>query len=150
LSPTSAGGPLHASFTVGFYRAPAMSNVLAVEAVNVTKRYGDLVAVDGVSIDVGQGEVYGVPGPNGAGKTTFLRMLFGLIRSDGGTIHLFGRTWDSDGPYDQQAVRPRRRTTSSVTFPLLARQSAAELAVEVAPVIGTAPELTTLTLKRRG
>src|SRR3954463_851540 len=75
---------------------------------------------------------------------------FGLIRSDGGTIHLFGRTWDSDGPYDQQAVRPRRRTTSSVTFPLLARQSAAELAVEVAPVIGTAPELTTLTLKRRG
>ena len=43
------------------------------------------------------GEVYGVLGPNGAGKTTFLRMLFGLIRPDAGTIRVFGRTWDEPG-----------------------------------------------------
>jgi ABC-2 type transport system ATP-binding protein len=75
-----------------------MTAVLAVDAVDVTKRYGDLIAVDSISLQVGQGEVYGVLGPNGAGKTTFLRMLFGLIRPDGGTIRLFDRTWEHDGP----------------------------------------------------
>jgi ABC-2 type transport system ATP-binding protein len=74
-----------------------MSDVLAVDAVDVTKRFGDLVAVDAISVQVAQGEVYGVLGPNGAGKTTFLRMLFGLIRPDGGSIHLFGREWAKDG-----------------------------------------------------
>ena len=71
---------------------------LAVQAVDVTKRYDELVAVDRISLDVAQGEVYGVLGPNGAGKTTFLRMLFGLIRADGGTIRLFGRSWAEHGP----------------------------------------------------
>ena len=75
-----------------------MTTPLAVEAIDVTKRYEELVAVDGISLEVAQGEVYGVLGPNGAGKTTFLRMLFGLIHADGGTIRLFGRTWASDGP----------------------------------------------------
>ena len=72
-------------------------DVLAVDAVGVTKRYGDLVAVNEISVQVGQGEVYGVLGPNGAGKTTFMRMLFGLIRPDAGEIRLFGRTWAEDG-----------------------------------------------------
>src|SRR6478672_2793147 len=73
-----------------------MSGVLAVDAVDVTKRYGALVAVDGISVRVGQGEVYGLLGPNGAGKTTLMRMLFGLIRPDAGEIRLFGRTWAED------------------------------------------------------
>ena len=68
----------------------------AVDVVGVTKRYGPLVAVDDVSVRVGQGEVYGILGPNGAGKTTLLRMLFGLIRPDSGTIRVFGRTWAED------------------------------------------------------
>jgi ABC-2 type transport system ATP-binding protein len=55
------------------------------------KRYGDLVAVDGVDLTVPAGDVYGLLGPNGAGKTTFMRMLFGLIRPDEGRIELFGR-----------------------------------------------------------
>ena len=74
-----------------------MTSVLAVNAVEVTKTYGALRAVDGVSIQVAQGEVYGVLGPNGAGKTTFLRMLFGLIAPDRGAIELFGRSWERDG-----------------------------------------------------
>jgi ABC-2 type transport system ATP-binding protein len=74
-----------------------MSDPLAVDAVDITKRFGDLVAVDAVSMQVAQGEVYGVLGPNGAGKTTFLRMLFGLIRPDAGTLRVFGRTWDEAG-----------------------------------------------------
>jgi ABC-2 type transport system ATP-binding protein len=75
-----------------------MSEVLAVDAVEVTKRYGSLTAVDGISMQVAQGEIYGVLGPNGAGKTTFLRMLFGLIRPDSGTLRVLGRDWAVDGP----------------------------------------------------
>jgi ABC-2 type transport system ATP-binding protein len=74
-----------------------MSDVLAVDAVGLTKTYGTLTAVDRLSVRVGQGEVYGVLGPNGAGKTTFLRMLFGLIRPDSGKLSVFGRSWDRDG-----------------------------------------------------
>jgi ABC-2 type transport system ATP-binding protein len=74
-----------------------MSDVLAVEAVDLTKRFGALTAVDKITVRVAQGEVYGVLGPNGAGKTTFLRMLFGLIRPDAGSVRLFGREWDRDG-----------------------------------------------------
>src|SRR6195952_3767815 len=71
--------------------------VLAVDAVAVTKTYGELTAVDAINMQVAQGEVYGVLGPNGAGKTTFLRMLFGLIRPDGGSLHVLGRSWPADG-----------------------------------------------------
>jgi len=74
-----------------------LTSVPAVDAVAVTKRYGDLIAVDAITMQVAQGEVYGVLGPNGAGKTTFLRMLFGLIRADAGTIKLFGRTREEAG-----------------------------------------------------
>ena len=70
---------------------------LAVDARGVTKSFGSLRAVDDISVQVAAGEVYGVLGPNGAGKTTFLRMLFGLIRPDSGTISVFGRTWERDG-----------------------------------------------------
>jgi ABC-2 type transport system ATP-binding protein len=75
----------------------AMSDPLAVNAVNLTKTYGQVTAVDDVTIQVAQGEVYGVLGPNGAGKTTFLRMLFGLIRPDAGTLEILGRSWQRDG-----------------------------------------------------
>jgi ABC-2 type transport system ATP-binding protein len=74
-----------------------MSDVLAVNAVNLTKTYGPLTAVDNITVQVAQGEVYGILGPNGAGKTTFLRMLFGLIRPDSGTLEVFGRSWSEHG-----------------------------------------------------
>ena len=74
-----------------------MNDVLAVDAQGVSKSYGSLRAVDDISIQVAPGEVYGVLGPNGAGKTTFLRMLFGLIAPDAGTLEVFGRSWQRDG-----------------------------------------------------
>jgi ABC-2 type transport system ATP-binding protein len=74
------------------------AGVPAVEASGLVKRFGGLTAVDHVDLRVDVGEVYGILGPNGAGKTTFLRMLFGLIRPDAGTLRLFGRTWDEAGP----------------------------------------------------
>jgi ABC-2 type transport system ATP-binding protein len=66
-------------------------SALPVETRGLVKRYGDLVAVDGVDLVVGPGDVYGYLGPNGAGKTTSLRMLLGLIRPTAGSGRLFGR-----------------------------------------------------------
>ena len=74
-----------------------MTEPLAVDAQGIVKSFGAVRAVDGVSIRVAPGEVYGVLGPNGAGKTTFLRMLFGLIRPDAGTLNVLGRSWEKDG-----------------------------------------------------
>ena len=74
-----------------------MSQPLAVDADGLCKSFGPVRAVSDVSLQVAPGEVYGVLGPNGAGKTTLLRMLFGLVRPDAGTMHVFGRSWADDG-----------------------------------------------------
>ncbi|NUT20691.1 MAG: ATP-binding cassette domain-containing protein [Hamadaea sp.] len=63
---------------------------LAVEATGLVKRFGDVVAVDGIDLRVNIGEVFGVLGPNGAGKTTMLRMLATLLAIDGGRASIFG------------------------------------------------------------
>jgi ABC-2 type transport system ATP-binding protein len=66
-----------------------MSNpVLQVE--NLTKRYGDVEAVRGISFQVCEGEVFGLLGPNGAGKTTTVEILEGLRDADGGTVSVCG------------------------------------------------------------
>jgi len=61
-----------------------------IEIAKLTKRYGDLVAVNEISFAVARGEVFGILGPNGAGKTTTLEMVEGLRRPDGGTIVVDG------------------------------------------------------------
>ncbi|MFD6394595.1 ABC transporter ATP-binding protein [Nocardia sp. NPDC060259] len=66
----------------------------------LTKRYGEHIAVDAVSMRVAAGEIYGFLGPNGAGKTTTLRMLAGLIRPSAGTALVRGRA-----PGDPAALR---------------------------------------------
>jgi ABC-2 type transport system ATP-binding protein len=68
-----------------------MTGAPPLEVRGLVKRYGDLVAVDGVDLTVRAGDVYGYLGPNGAGKTTSLRMMLGLIRPDEGTVRVFGR-----------------------------------------------------------
>ncbi|MEU1525331.1 ATP-binding cassette domain-containing protein [Nocardia rhamnosiphila] len=62
----------------------------AIEANDLVKVFGTQRAVDGVSLSVPQGSVYGVLGPNGAGKTTTIRMLATLLRPDGGSARVFG------------------------------------------------------------
>jgi ABC-2 type transport system ATP-binding protein len=62
-----------------------------LEARELRKTYGELVAVDDVTLTVSPGDVYGYLGPNGAGKTTSLRMMLGLIRPTGGVVRLFGQ-----------------------------------------------------------
>ncbi len=66
-------------------------NELVLETKDLTKRYGDRLAVDAVSMTVRKGEVYGFLGPNGAGKTTTLRMCLGLVHSTSGSASVLGR-----------------------------------------------------------
>jgi ABC-2 type transport system ATP-binding protein len=90
--------------------------VLAAHAVR--KCYGDFVAVDDVSFEVGRGEIFALLGPNGAGKTTFLRMALDILKPDSGTLAVFGRAPSAQlksrigylpeerGLYRKQKVRP--------------------------------------------
>jgi ABC-2 type transport system ATP-binding protein len=62
-----------------------------LECRELRKRFGDLVAVNGVGFDVAEGETYGLLGPNGAGKTTTISMVCGLLERDGGEVTVAGR-----------------------------------------------------------
>jgi ABC-2 type transport system ATP-binding protein len=64
-----------------------------IEVRGLTKRFGPVLAVDGLSFAVERGTVVGFLGPNGAGKTTTLRMLLGLVRPDAGTATINGRSY---------------------------------------------------------
>lgn len=64
---------------------------MLVEFKGVNKRYGDVLAVDNVNLEIQEGEIFGLLGPNGAGKTTTINMLMGLAKVDGGTITIFGK-----------------------------------------------------------
>jgi ABC-2 type transport system ATP-binding protein len=61
-----------------------------IEVCNLAKSFGDVTAVESVTFDVHEGELFGFLGPNGAGKTTTINMLTGLARPDGGTIRIAG------------------------------------------------------------
>ena len=67
-----------------------MSADTAIATRALTKRYRDVLAVDGLELDVRRGEIYGFLGRNGAGKTTTIRMLLGLIRPTGGDVEVLG------------------------------------------------------------
>jgi ABC-2 type transport system ATP-binding protein len=100
----------------------------AISTVGLSKRYGETLALDGLELEVAEGEVYGYLGPNGAGKTTTIRLLLGLHRATSGRAELFGvDAWNDP-------VRAHRRVayvacepflwpslTSAETFELLAQ-----------------------------
>src|SRR5260221_1629892 len=67
-----------------------MTATPCVYASGLVKAFGDLRAVDGIDLEVRQGEIFGVLGPNGAGKTTMLRMLATLLPIDAGQAQIFG------------------------------------------------------------
>lgn len=74
---------------------------VAVRVEGLRKRYGQLLAVDGVSFEVAEGEIFGLLGPNGSGKTTTVECLQGLRRPDAGELEVFGR----DPRRDPRGVR---------------------------------------------
>lgn len=61
-----------------------------LEIKNLTKKFGDKVAVDNIDLSVKSGEIYGFLGPNGAGKTTTIKMIVGMLMPDGGSISVDG------------------------------------------------------------
>ena len=70
--------------------------VAAIEIDGLTKRYGEVTALDGVSLSVPEGSFFGLLGPNGAGKTTFINILVGLVRKSGGEARVFGHDVETD------------------------------------------------------
>lgn len=62
----------------------------AIRAVGLVKRFGPVVAVDGMTFDLAPGRIYGLLGPNGSGKTTLIRLLTGMTRATEGTAHVLG------------------------------------------------------------
>jgi ABC-2 type transport system ATP-binding protein len=83
----------------------------AVEAVGLTKRFGDKIAVDDVELHVPRGSAFGYLGPNGAGKTTLIRTLLGLTRADSGSMRLLGL------PVPAERARALARTGAIVEEP---------------------------------
>jgi ABC-2 type transport system ATP-binding protein len=76
---------------------------VAIGVSGASRRFGDLVAVNDLTFEVAQGEIFGLLGPNGAGKTTTVNLLTGLLRSDGGEIRVLGR----DPQAEAREVRKR-------------------------------------------
>ena len=75
-----------------------MPDAPLIEARDLTKRYGEFVAVDGIDFSVERGETFGFLGPNGAGKSSTMRMIGAVSPASGGTLRVLGRDPDRDGP----------------------------------------------------
>ncbi|MFI0820110.1 ABC transporter ATP-binding protein [Streptomyces sp. NPDC021098] len=97
-----------------------MEELRAIRARGITKGFGNVVALDGIDLDVTQGQIHGLVGPNGAGKTTLLGLLLGLAVADGGRLEVLGtpveRALDApdgvagfvDGPALYPSLTPRQ------------------------------------------
>jgi ABC-2 type transport system ATP-binding protein len=68
----------------------------ALRVQGLRKSYADVVAVDGLDLQVESGECFGLLGPNGAGKTTTIEICEGLLSADSGSVEVLGRRWESD------------------------------------------------------
>jgi ABC-2 type transport system ATP-binding protein len=87
-----------------------MNNV--IEVSNLTKSYGALKAVNGISFTVAKGEVFGILGPNGAGKTTTVEMIEGLRQPDGGSIRVCGIDVERDPGRIKEIIGVQLQATS--------------------------------------
>jgi ABC-2 type transport system ATP-binding protein len=69
----------------------------AIRIEGLVKRYGDVVAVNGLDLEIRRGECFGLLGPNGAGKTTTVEIMEGLAAPTSGTVEILGQRWDGNG-----------------------------------------------------
>jgi ABC-2 type transport system ATP-binding protein len=89
--------------TAGLQHGEGATKPAAVVCRGLQKRYGDVVAVAGLDLEVRAGECFGLLGPNGAGKTTTIEILEGLLDPDAGDVEVLGLRWGTD----DQALRQR-------------------------------------------
>src|SRR5207249_1717369 len=102
----------------------------AVRLEGVVKRFGDVVAVDGVDLDVREGEFFSMLGPSGSGKTTCLRMIAGFESPTSGRIYLGGRDVSTLAPYEREvntvfqdyALFPHMTVADNVGYGLMVRK----------------------------
>ena len=87
---------------------------MLVQVENLGKRFGDFVAVDGVSFGIERGEIIGMLGPNGAGKTTTIHMILGMITPSVGEIRIFGK---SMATHREEILERMNFTSPYVAFP---------------------------------
>jgi len=83
---------------------PTLPNKPPVCVHGLRKAYSDVVAVDGLDLEVRAGECFGLLGPNGAGKTTTIEICEGLLAPDAGTVELLGMRWENDAPELRQRL----------------------------------------------
>ncbi len=83
---------------------PTLPNKPPVCVHGLRKAYSDVVAVDGLDLEVRAGECFGLLGPNGAGKTTTIEICEGLLSPDAGTVELLGMRWENDAPELRQRL----------------------------------------------
>ena len=104
---------------------------VAVALAGVVKRYGEVVALDGVSLTVERGEFFGVLGPNGAGKTTLMEIVAGMRRPDAGTVAVLG-----ESPWPRNTALLRRLGVQTQASTFFTRLTAAEHLETVAALYG--------------
>jgi len=75
---------------------PAQLSTPALRVQGLRKAYSDVVAVDGLDLQVDAGECFGLLGPNGAGKTPTIEICEGLLSADSGEVEVLGRRWETD------------------------------------------------------
>ena len=127
LEPREAASPLGA---VPGTRVPAAVGVPEVRLVDLTKRFGSVVAVDAISLDIGAGEFFSLLGPSGCGKTTTLRMIGGFELPTSGRVELRGRDVTNDPPerrpvnmvFQSYALFPHLSVFDNVAFGLRRRK----------------------------
>lgn len=71
---------------------------IVLEVKNLTKKFGDFVAVNGISFSINEGQILGFLGPNGAGKSTTINCILGVVEKDGGEVKMFGRDLANNRP----------------------------------------------------
>ena len=110
----------------------------------ISKRYGTTVAVDGVSLEVAAGEIVAVLGENGAGKSTLMKVIYGVVRPDAGSIAIDGREVQIDSPARARALGLAMVFQHFVLFDTLTVAENVALGIDAAPLADIAERLRVL------
>jgi branched-chain amino acid transport system ATP-binding protein len=126
--------------------------VALLEVENLVARYGRITALEGISLEVNEGEIVALIGANGAGKTTTLRAISGLVRAASGAIRFDGRAITGLAPSaivragighapEGRHVFPRMTVRENLELGAYTRRSKAEIAADIAQILDIFPRL---------
>jgi ABC-2 type transport system ATP-binding protein len=92
-----------------------MMTASVIDFAEVGKSYGAMIALDGISFTMGEGEIVGLLGPNGAGKATLFQIALGLFAPDAGSVAVFGRDYRTGGRISCAASASCSRRARSIS-----------------------------------